>query len=143
MANRVEQFYNVDAAVGKGKQNIPEDVLLVRFFLSQIKGSGVAQVIGFNPPGSLPVVPAWDQQLTDWIIAFQSVMAPTTRVPVDGIVDSARGTSSQRSTITKSIYTIALLNNAYRTNQKQSHAALWLDPRVPPTLRKALLDNVR
>ncbi len=143
MANRVEQFYNLDAAVGKGKANRPEDVLLVRWFLSQIKGSAAAGVFGFNPPGVLPVIQAWDQQLTEWIIAFQSAMHPNAQVLKDGIVDAARGTASQKTTITHGIYTIVLLNNAYKANQKESHAALWLDPRVPQALRTALLNNVR
>lgn len=143
MANRIEQFYNVDSPVGKGKTNNAEDVLLVRFFLSQIKGSAAARVFGFDPPGSLPVIPSFDAQLTEWILAFQSSMHPSTKVLKDGIVDPARGTSTQRSTISHGIYTIVLLNNAYKANQKESHAALWLDQRVPPTLRAALLANVR
>jgi hypothetical protein len=143
MANRVEQFYNVDHPVGKGKTNNSEDVLLVRWFLSQIKGSAVAGVIGFDPPGTLPVIPIWDQQLTDWIIAFQSVMSPSVNVLVDGIVDPARGTATQKTTITKGTYTIVLMNNAYKANQRESHSALWLDQRVPASLRKALFDNIR
>jgi hypothetical protein len=96
-----------------------------------------------TPPGALPVIPTWDQQLTDWIIAFQSVMSPNVNVLVDGIVDPARGTATQKTTITKGTYTIVLMNNAYKANQRESHSALWLDQRVPASLRKALFDNRR
>jgi hypothetical protein len=75
--------------------------------------------------------------------AFQQAMAPQARVLVDGIVDPARGTASQKTTIHHGLYTIVLLNNAYKANQKGSHAALFLDPRVPQLLRRALLENVR
>jgi len=144
MANRLEQFYNVDQAVGKGKPNRQDDVLLVRFMLSALKGSGAADVINFNPPGTLPLVDYWDQQLTDWIIAFQSsTRNPATRTVVDGIVDPARGTATQLSTIAHSCYTIVLLNRAYKAGNGESHAALWKDPKVPGALRAALLANVR
>lgn len=138
MANRVAPFYNVDAPVGKGKSNKPDDVLLVRWFLSQIKGSAMSRVIGFDPPGTLPVTTSWDEQLTEW----QAAMHPSVKVPKDGIVDPARGTSSQTTTIHGGIFTIVLLNNADKTNQEKSHAALWLDERVPAQLRAALAANV-
>jgi hypothetical protein len=70
-------------------------------------------------------------------------MHPNAKVPKDGIVDPARGTSSQKTTIHGGLYTIVLLNNAYKTNQEKSHAALWLDERVPAQLRAALAANVR
>jgi hypothetical protein len=143
VANRLEQFYNVDQAVGKNKSNAQDDVLLVRFFLSALKGSGFGDVYGFKPPGTLPVITSWDQQLTDWIIAFQTcVKNQATGTLIDGIVDAARGTATQKSTISHSIYTIVLLNRAYKAGNEKSHAALWLDPAVPAQLRASLLARV-
>ncbi len=145
MANRLEQFYNVDSSVGKGQTNKGDDVLLVRFFLSEIKGAAVSDVIGFNPPGTLPINnPTWDQQLTDWIMAFQTALKHQgSNVYVDGIVSAARGTATQLSTISHTTYTIVFLNRAYKTNHPKSHAALWEDPKAPAPLRAALLANVK
>jgi hypothetical protein len=144
MATRLEQFYNVEQAVGKGRPNVPDDVLLVRFFLSEIKGSAMAGVIEFDPPGTLPVVPTWDQKLTEWITAFQqAIKSKGSSVVVDGIVDPARGTASQKTTITNTTYTIVFLNRAYKANHKESHAALWAEPKAPAALRAALLAKER
>jgi hypothetical protein len=145
MANRVEQFYNLDRPVGQGKPNMSDDVLLLRFFLSQIKGSGAGNLIGFNPPGSLPVNGPFDALLDIWIKAFQAAVRGTgnTGIAADGIVDPAHGTSAQKTTHTHSTYTIVLMNNAFRSNQPASHAALFLDQRVPASLRESLLKNTR
>lgn len=145
MANRVEQFYNLDQPVGKGKPNLGDDVLLVRFFLSQIKGSGVAALIRFNPPGVLPVSGGHDALLDTWIKEFQTAVRNNgnSGIASDGIVDPASGTSKQKTTHTHSTYTIVLMNNAFRSNQPAAHAALFLDQRVPLSLRDSLLKNTR
>ncbi|MBI3367677.1 MAG: hypothetical protein HY021_04255 [Burkholderiales bacterium] len=120
-------------------------MLLLRFFLSQIKGSGVANLIRFNPPGVLPVSGGHDALLDTWIKEFQTAVHNNgnTGIASDGIVDPARGTATQKSTHTHSTYTIVLMNNAFRSNQPAAHAALFLDQRVPPTLRESLLRNTR
>jgi hypothetical protein len=129
-------FYNVDGAVGRGKPNAIEDVMLVQLFLTEIakKKTGI-----FDPPSqALAVNGMADENLYSWISAFQATSSATP----DGTVDSARGSAYTRSTITNQIYTIVRLNNAFASLYPDRFSDLRKDMTLPPILRNALSREV-
>jgi hypothetical protein len=129
-------FYNVDGAVGRGKRNASDDVMLVQFFLTEIarKNTGV-----FKPPDqALQVSGAADENLYAWISAFQNQYSARP----DGIVDTARGSAYTRSTITHEIYTIVKLNNAFASLYPERFPDLRKDMTIPGVLRNALSREV-
>jgi len=146
MAFRVRPFYNLDKPVGRGKSNIRDDVGLVQFFLNNIRKNPQLLLGSFKAPASqLKVTGVFDNATHDWIIAFQTAVkgAFQPNMLIDGIVDPARGYTSQQTTITHSLYCIALLNNAYESSNKDLFSHIWDDSDMLADVGKKLKDDSR
>jgi hypothetical protein len=145
MAHRIQPFYNVDAAVGKGRANHLEDVMLVQFFIKEIFdfGAPMNQMTTF-PDTPLTVSASPDQNLYDWILAFQKMAQKMgTQVVADGTVDSDPGFSMTRTRGTNSVYTIVIMNNFFQGQQPAIYPKLWEHPRMPQTLSINLFTNFK
>jgi hypothetical protein len=146
MAFRVRPFYNLDKSVGRGKDNIRDDVTLVQFFLDNI-GKNPGLLFGhFKAPASqLRVTGTFDNATHDWIVAFQTAMKAgfQPNMLVDGIVDPARGVSSQQTSITNATYCIVLLNNAYESSNAPLFSHIWDDPAMPADVGRKIQTDVR
>jgi hypothetical protein len=142
MAHRHRPFFNLDQPVGRNKNNLTDDVMLVQFFLSETAKKNV--IFDWKKPAKpLTVNGSADENLFAWILSFQQgVKSQGTPVHVDGIVDPARGAATTRSSITQSIYTIVLLNNLFESQSPDRFTNLQNDPGVPATLRAALQRGV-
>lgn len=140
MAKKFYPFYNVDQAVGKGCPNLPDDVMLVQFFIRELaKDPSVGP--GTRPATPITVDGMYTPAVGEWILWIQKSMnakAPGTSL-ADGRVDPARGISTSgsflKSTISHTQYTIVTLNASYRFRFKRSHDSLDDDPNVPGLLR--------
>ena len=140
MAQKFYPFYNVSQAVGKNCPNLPEDVMLVQFFIREIaKDASVAP--GTRPSTPIAVDGTYTPALGEWILWVQNAMnalAPGLSL-ADGRVDPARGMANDpkflNSTISLTQYTIVTLNGSYRFRYKKSHDALENDPNLPGLLK--------
>ena len=141
MAQKFYPFYNVSQAVGKGCPNLPDDVMLVQFFIRELaKDATVAP--GTRPAAPLTVDGVYSPNLGEWIMWIQKASnakaAGTTLA--DGRVDPARGMANDpkflKSSISHTQYTIVTLNASYRFRFKKSHNALEDDPNVPLLLKQ-------
>ena len=146
MAFRVRPFYNLDKPVGRGKSNIRDDVTLVQFFLTNIRRHPELLLGGLKAPNSdLRITGVFDNATHDWIVAFQTAVKGgfQPHMLVDGIVDPARGYTSQQTTITHSTYSIVLLNNAYETRNQELFSHIWDDKDMLPDVGKKLKNDAR
>ena len=87
MAKKTLPFYNVTQSVGKNGVNLPEDVMLVRFLLSELPKKGPSLPI---PPPTAPLLVNTDPShpLVEWIEWFQkSVKQSGKMIVVDGRID--------------------------------------------------------
>jgi hypothetical protein len=105
--------YNVDQAVGAIAPNVPGDVKLVQYMLKHYYGP---QALSLKVDG-------WIGSTTiGWIRRFQEeAKRAAVNVLVDGRIDPARG---QISSISRTVYTILVLNSALRERNPAAHAAL-------------------
>lgn len=140
MAHRILPFYNVDSAVGKFKSNKNDDVMLVQFFMKEIHAFKAPLTSGKPFPAKpLMVNGVADQNTFDWILAFQKIYKDNgLQVHVDGIVDTARGFATTKSSIAQSVYTICLFNSTFEAQQPDQFAKLWDHPRIPAALATQL-----
>jgi hypothetical protein len=146
MAFRVRPFYNLDKPVGRNKPNVRDDVALVQFFLNNIRKNPNLLLGSLKPPAStLKVTGVFDNATHDWIVAFQTAVKAGFQpsMLVDGIVDPARGYTSQKTTITHAAYSIVLLNNAYESARKDLFSHIWDDPDLPADVGKKLQNDAR
>jgi hypothetical protein len=99
---RLPHFFNVEQAVGPTGVNGRSDVMLVQYLLRGI----------YAPHG--PAVDGWIGPITNaYIKAFQKeIRGRGADVATDGRVDRA---TSVRSSITKTVYTILVLNQSLRS----------------------------
>jgi len=121
-------LYNVSKPVGKSCPNVPDDVLLVRFFLRRISQSPDLH----GPCSDMPLVPTYDAPLTDAILWFQKAAgAAHFSITADGRVDPAPHGQG--------VYTIRHLNASYRKRYPQFEQAIESDPLFPSLLRTSFL----
>lgn len=139
------QIINLDMAVGKEplsgltQPNRRDDVMLTQYLLRGIYSNPTA----FNPPLSTPngdlikVDGFYGQQTQKWINHFQIESRNRgNNIATDGIVDRAtKGT--QISSMSKTAYSIVLMNFAFRRAQPQFFPNIKLDPNCPPELKLA------
>ena len=136
MAHRILPFYNIDSPVGKSRSNKLEDVMLVQFFMKEIFDFK-APITTAQPFPSQPLVVngSADQNTFDWILAFQKAFkAFGIAIQVDGVVDPARAFLTTRSALANSVYTVAVFNNIFESQQPDQFPKLWEHPRVPAAL---------
>jgi hypothetical protein len=132
MAKRTVTFYNVEAAVGQGRSNRPDDVALVRFFLKRLGGTKPE----LAPLKTLPINTNFAPDLKNAILHFQTfAKAQGKSIAVDGVVDPAKFIGQGvTSTVSHTRYTIAILNANYRVHFPQFHDNITKDPDCPPIL---------
>ena len=142
MSRKYFPFYNLDSAVGPHAPNRQADVMLVQFFLRELaRDQTVAPQT--RPKSPITVDGMYGPSLGQWILWFQNAM--NAKRPggtlADGRVDPARGTYLDKSSISRTQYTIVGLNASYRSRYKTSHDALENDTRVPPVLRAKFTED--
>ncbi len=137
MAKKIVTFYNVDAAVGQGASNQPDDVALVRFFLRRI-GDAPDNVVPSLAALAISTVPGPD--LNAAIVDFQKELKRRgASTAVDGKVNPAKSIGhGVTSAITGTQYTIAHLNGTYRRRFLQFHDDITKDPKCPSVLAAKL-----
>ena len=130
-------LYSVDRAVGPGRANDRNDVLLVQFLLNAAaKPSG--GLPGIQPAGQGPLMVdgVFGSKTAAYIRHYQA--AGQGKTTVDGVVSPVEEGSLIGSLHGK-VITIAHLNGSYAKRfGVQAHLRLDLDPAFPPALRPAL-----
>ena len=117
MAKKYIPCYNVEAPVGKGGTNRPDDVLLVQFFLTEVAKVPPHPVQPPTTPLSVNGVPT--PLLNDWILWFQkSCKLAGTGFVTDSRIDPAR---MHGDNIYAGDGTILDLNIAYRRRFRDAH----------------------
>jgi peptidoglycan hydrolase-like protein with peptidoglycan-binding domain len=115
---RSELFYSVDAAVGSGRANHYDDVLLVQFLLKVRSECGVGHE-EYVPPGTGPIAidGICGSQTVKYIQRFQQIGTlrnPTIPLTQDGVVSPVlAGSGSLDGARTNRFLTIAALNSVY------------------------------
>jgi hypothetical protein len=139
----IRACYFNDSAIGLGRQNHRQDVLLVQFLLKSLSGK-VDPV--YHEPFAVPGAPPLSidgicgqntvnaiKRLQAFTLADNKPNSPV----VDGVIDvSPRGHPT--TTITKNAYTIILLNVNFGVFfGPDRHAALFKEPEFPNELMNA------
>ena len=130
-------FYNVTSAVGYGKANLEEDVKVVQFFLKRLYSHPKLQEM--KPYGEMKVDGKVGPVTRNWIVKTQ-IIAQSAGNPilVDGVVDkagNAQNASNWESSISKTKYTIRMINNFLRQNDTAVYKTLPSSPEVPGDVR--------
>jgi hypothetical protein len=127
MAYKVQPFYNVDAPVGAGQANKPEDVTLVQYLLLKVSTRTGAK---WTPPATpLVVNGTYTPLLGEWIKSFQTAAQATK----DGIVHP------QANPHWKHWGTIVALNGSFRNNFGAArHDNITAEADFPASLRTPL-----
>lgn len=135
----VHTCYNVDMAVGRNAPNVRDDVLLVQYFLKRIYEKPVYETGSVTPQqGKMVLDGICGPTTLSWIGHFQLDMhAFGYNCVVDQRVDRARGTAY--SSISQTVYTILVLNNAFMRHYPEIFADMANHPDVPAQVRASLL----
>jgi len=133
---KFSSFYNVNGGVGYGGVNMVEDVKVVQFFLKRIFSVGVAQD---RPWGEMVVDGKVGPITRAWIVKFQSNLRKLGgNVLVDGVIDKAgaeNNPSNWDTSVSKTNYTIRLLNTNLLKLDTEVYKTLESHPVVPPDVR--------
>jgi len=127
MPYRVNPFYNIDARVGSGQLNNPDDVSLVQYLLVKVASRTSGK---WKPPASpLVVNGTYTPALGEWIKSYQAIVSATQ----DGVVHP------QSNPHWKHYGTLVSLNASFRNNFGGArHDNLVAEPDLPAGLRLAL-----
>ncbi|MBX7169376.1 MAG: hypothetical protein K1X72_00365 [Pyrinomonadaceae bacterium] len=132
-------FYNVNDSVGAGGKNNTEDVKVVQFFLQRAYLTS-----------SFKNNKTWGDMIPDgkcgpitnsWIRKFQMDCHKLGANPlIDGLVDKANNPNNNRiGSLSHTDYTIRLLNNVLRHDDKDVYKNLTTHPKVPADLKLIFL----
>ena len=135
------RFYNVTKAVGYGCPNEKEDAMMVQFFLKRIYTTEIMKP--YTPKGNMTVDGKVGPITRNWILKFQLDMKNIGNdcFP-DGIMDKAGNSNNadnHTSAISRTRYTIRLLNNGLRKLDSAMYKTLPTNPEVPAELRAAFM----
>ena len=127
MSYKVNPFYNIDAPVGAGQPNKPDDVTLVQYLLVKVASRTAGK---WTPPAMpLTVSGVYTPALGEWIKSYQTVVQATK----DGIVHP------QANPHWKHHGTLVSLNGSFRNNFGAArHDNIVAEPDLPASLRQAL-----
>jgi hypothetical protein len=127
MAFKVQPFYNIDAPVGAGQPNKPDDVTLVQYLLVKVASRTAGK---WTPPAApLVVNGSYTPALGEWIKSYQVTVKATT----DGVVHP------QVNPHWKHHGTLVSLNGSFRNNFGAArHDNITAEPDFPATLRSSL-----
>jgi hypothetical protein len=135
------RFYNVTKSVGFGCPNEREDTLMVQFFLKRIYQTSAMKQ--FTPKGNLTVDGKVGPVTRNWILKFQLDMRNGGHYCLaDGKMDKAgnsENSDNHIASMSKTIYTIRLLNNGLRHLDSDVYKTLPTNPEVPAELRAAFM----
>lgn len=131
-------IYNVSFAVGYGKYNVRDDVLLVQYFLKKIWDKHKTKA---QPPAGVMKVDGFMGPTTHrWIKNFQSGATMKTPDPTvmyqDGIVN--RAVADSLIAETERTWTIVMLNYNFEVKYPELYYILPLAPDLPPELAYSL-----
>jgi hypothetical protein len=133
------RFYNVTKAVGYGCPNEKEDTMMVQFFLKRIYTTEMMKAN--KPKGNMTVDGKIGPITRNWILKFQLDMRDMGNpCYADGIMDKAGNENNADnfvSSISRTKYTIRLLNNGLRKLDSNLYKTLPTNPEVPAELRAA------
>jgi hypothetical protein len=138
----VRQVYFIDSAVGQGRPNNRNDVMLVQFFLKAIsKRTDIETGESYQPPNQrdIQVDGACGPTTIAFIRHFQGVIdrmakSPSLRPWQDGVVDAVPP-GGMLGAIHGGVYTMISLNTAYSSLYgKDAHTRLFSDPFLPQEL---------
>lgn len=128
-------FYNLTGPVGFGCINLIEDVKVVQFFLTRMYSLGLRE----KPQGNLVVDGKVGPVTRNWIVKFQvDLRKSNSNVLIDGIIDKAgneNNASNWDTSISKTNYTIRLLNSNLLKFDTEVYKTLESHPVVPPDMR--------
>ena len=129
MSYKVQPFYNIDAAVGAGQPNKPDDVTLVQYLLVKVASRTVGK---WTPPATpLVVNGTYSSNLRDWILSYQKATAGLD----DGVVSVQRNPHWSVSIFG----TIVSLNASYRAHFGAAwHDNMAAESDCPASLRATL-----
>ncbi|HEX2887984.1 hypothetical protein [Vineibacter terrae] len=129
MSCKINPFYNIEAPVGAGQANRPDDVSLVQYLLVKVASRTMGK---WTPPATpLQVNGVYSAALTEWIMSYQK----RTKGMNDGVVSPQVNPHWRVSTYG----TIVSLNASYRNNfGARRHDNIIAEPDLPATLRMAL-----
>jgi len=138
MDTQYPYIYNVNYAVGYGKINVRDDVLLVQYFLKKIWDKHKYQAT--PPPGVMKVDGFMGPTTHRWIKNFQSGATMKTPDPTvmfqDGIVN--RAVADTLVAGTERSYTIVMLNFNFKVKYPELYYILPIAPDLPPELAYSL-----
>jgi hypothetical protein len=133
------EFFVTDQAVGAGLPNVPQDVLLVQFFL-RVASETARGFAGFQPPGELPIAidGRCGQQTQTYISFYQKEVnrrVGRKLLEQDGRIDPIR--PGQSFGLSQTFFTILDLNVAYRA-RRGDNTRIETDPLFPQALGPSL-----
>ena len=135
------RFYNVTKAVGYGCPNDKEDAMMVQFFLKRIYQTAIMKAK--TPKGEMTVDGKVGPITRNWILKFQLDMRNGGYgCTVDGVMDKAGNPANGDNfvaSISRTMYTIRLLNNGLRKLDSALYKTLPTNPEVPAELRVAFI----
>ncbi len=141
----VRHVYFIDGAVGQGRANSRDDVMLVQFFLKAISTRADTESgESYQPPGQrgIQVDGVCGATTIAYIRHFQGVTDRSAKSPAlkpwqDGAVDPVPP-GGRFGSVHGGVFTIISLNVAYASLYgKDAHARLFGDPLLPPELSNA------
>lgn len=141
----VRHVYFINNAVGQGRANRRDDVLLVQFFLKALsKRSEVESGESYQPPGQreIQVDGVCGTTTITFIRHFQGVINRAAKESVfrpwqDGVVDPVPP-GGMFGTVHGGVYTMISLNTAYSSLYgKDAHSRIFSDPFLPQELAAA------
>lgn len=128
-------FYNVNASVGVGGLNMEEDVKVVQFFLKRYYTHQPDQ----KPYGEMSTDGKCGPITKAWIKKFQwDAQRGGVKCVSDGLIDKAGNEANSdnwQSSISRTNYTIRILNNVVREVDGFVYKTLATNPVVPPDVR--------
>jgi hypothetical protein len=144
----VRHVYFIDGAVGQGRANRRDDVLLVQFFLKALsKRSEVESGESYQPPGQheIQVDGVCGPTTIAFIRHFQGVVDRAAKTPAfmpwqDGVVDPVPP-GGTFGVVHGRVYTMISLNTAYSSLYgKDAHSRIFSDPFLPQELATAFFN---
>jgi peptidoglycan hydrolase-like protein with peptidoglycan-binding domain len=114
-------FWNISGSVGWGCENNWMDVMFIQYLLSAAWGMDNLKCDGIFGPKTASAIKGFQRICREYI-------------KVDGKVDAADGTRL-RSTVSKTVYTIIVLNSELKKYKPLSFNDLQGDPALPLALK--------
>ena len=155
MCYRVRPFYNIEGPVGKGVTGKSDDILLVKFFLTELTSVDLtwnaATPSSKRPLSMRPAASASPPTSSASTCPPPPTSPPSTMiknfrsVPVvaDGRVDAVPRYMGELSPQQHAFYTLSWLNSNFELFFPKRFADLSRDESTPMQLRTALLNNAR